>query len=146
MCMCMYLLHYHTVVCACQCTVLYVDKHVSTCMHVWICMKCKTCGVYIHTLCVLHANACYPSSPPCSPLPPSSPPPPPPLSPSPPPPFPPPTPPPPPPLPPSPPPPLPQYNKQHIIPLEDVKLQSLENDGREPLNMHVCIHIPVYSK
>lgn len=24
-----------------------------------------------------------------------------------------------------------QYNKQHILPLEDVKLQSLDNDGRE---------------
>ena len=24
-----------------------------------------------------------------------------------------------------------QYNKQHILPLEDVKLQSLENDGRK---------------
>ncbi len=132
MCMCMYLLHYHTVVCACQCTVLYVDRHVSTCMHVWICMKCKTCGVYIHALCVLHANACYPSSPPCSPLPPSPPPPPPlPPSPSP---------------PPPPPPPPPQYNKQHIIPLDDVKLQSLENDGQEPLNMHVYIHVPAYSK
>ena len=25
----------------------------------------------------------------------------------------------------------PQYNKQHMLPLEDVKLQSLENDGRK---------------
>lgn len=24
-----------------------------------------------------------------------------------------------------------QYNKQHITPLEDVKLQSLDNDGRK---------------
>ena len=29
-----------------------------------------------------------------------------------------------------------QYNKQHLVPLEDVKLQSLENDGRK-CSLHV---------